>query len=1852
MTDYEQDPKFQEWKRKQTERWIKQHSTGEEYSRGALNSEKWFKEIEFSPKFAGMSREERNAMRQQYFDKFVAPHASPEEMPRLQKRFNPNFFNSLVNGYADYINSINPIRSTREAFASRERGARNMAGETIGGGVAQFSGMIGAGKVLGTLAKIPALAQASLAGAAAPEALAVAQAAKAAKAMAHPVLGALTRAGGRIASDIGAFTLPAVPKAIADVVEGEPGALKPITHGITMGAAFGLPKNPLLKVASGSLVGTALEPYGSEGEDAPHQTLVKHAIANAAFVLAPHVLGKANKVLSKRSHTLEEQAADILKDREIVPIDLGTPPEGSTVTSSTATTGVVREGVKIGKDTEVARMTALAAEEARRANTYAKILADATNLDARAPELGLREKIQVIYKLQAFEQDCIKRGDTSLATAAQMKATADLWDLAAVVKDPKLTSDQFIFVDKPVKEPKLMTGEKPVVQVDSYPFGTVVRGPEGKSYIRVPLDPGADAPYEPGTKLASWVPLNEGTDLPLYMSADAPAAKTYPYYQSLHVLAGDKTVVVERHGYPSEAPPIEMTRGASLQVLWSALQRKPLVVNPREFTALPEVTAEDVSPRHMYLARQAMGPDGPWSKEVLSSLGLNNVRDVADAIKVMQDLGYMRTYPASLAERPNEIQVGLRGNAPRPEQGRLPGLHGEKAEGKVGYYEKPGQPSDATERTMWERELIETDPKLTPLEKQRAVADLYKEEMKLAREKIPVKAHVPDVRVPTQQGVSHYLNLGDGVQVTVGDKTQSGRVERINKFKGTIKVVNDLTGAEHEFSIYDPSLRVFDVNPYGEIKPGDVLTYDYQGKTQTADVLKVDHKARKIIFGSRAAEGTVLPEPESVNVMPAGAKVLFSRPWTKPAAMASTSPGPAEATPLPGGPEDQVRFKNVVEYDANAQKVLTSIGDLAAEAGGEPPAKPTPAQVMNFFQAINARYMHWDPKTQTVTINKTSMSWTKARHAFPVTAQKFYENNRDILVVSSQATPDELIWRKTDKQGRATWYSTPKNASPFAMRLSLSRKQLTYRFGDIADMLYANEGLILTKHSPEGGFIAMDPILGSKRQMSETDVAYAIKNSKAQPDLSGVDGIPVQPESFARPGALPPVIPKAGLSAEAWQYFATKNNAFMEYQAKTKLPVYRAYDDVRMTLRKISEWSRELVPRLNRFNKAATGHSQELFAYVQEPPETRFRVTKGWTKDELAAARQFEALGNEIFADPSGRSYFREMLTEWFPEVHAGRMVDTFKPWFESWLVPQTLDPGALLYNGAHARMRMVMKPHFGVMDEIVRTMERDPEKYGTWKPLVTEELRRYRSQVEGMLNDDVSTASAFMQKVNDSLGLDLGGSFRDLLVNTASDAVYAGTMAGRLGPVTSNAMQNLITLGTWVGPKQLAKGFARMCTPEGIQWAREVGVFQDAMLERPEAFQPIRTPTGNLSSVDLRTMHGQAEGVLAGRTETKIAPTPQEAEMKRQAVAQVETRYSNPDNLKQELLDKVQTLESNKQRMRTVGMDTAGLDSQIKAAMRTLRDLEQAPNTILAELKAKELANLELSYNELFSKEVPVTIEAPKHAPAKHPGLGKALLKTAQGTRKAVEVSMLPFRSMEHVNRAWAANTAYTAFTTHLPALQRGEITLKQFLRNTGATYLHKTAYLEFVQAMGGRSFDQARKLLARAAVDANHFVYEIGNSSKLLSTRMGRLFGTYGSWPTNFIIWTKNSFAANGDLVARAQWLKRYAATNAAILAAGASIFGVNLSQQVFLGPAMYEGGPWLDLLDSTRRMPGVAERALTGEGFYRDAQEWQNFKRGLTTIVPFGGMARDWTRAAEELPDWKEALRRVAGKRSTDR
>jgi hypothetical protein len=133
-------------------------------------------------------------------------------------------------------------------------------------------------------------------------------------------------------------------------------------------------------------------------------------------------------------------------------------------------------------------------------------------------------------------------------------------------------------------------------------------------------------------------------------------------------------------------------------------------------------------------------------------------------------------------------------------------------------------------------------------------------------------------------------------------------------------------------------------------------------------------------------------------------------------------------------------------------------------------------------------------------------------------------------------------------------------------------------------------------------------------------------------------------------------------------------------------------------------------------------------------------------------------------------------------------------------------------------------------------------------------------------------------------------------------------------------------------------------------------------------------------------------------------------------------------------------------------------------------------------------------------------------------------------------------------------------------------------------------------------------------------NFIYRRGNGSYALNHSVGRFLGQYGTWPS----WYAHSIkrlVRYGDRMDRIKAVGRAVAVNNALIAGGASIFGIDMGNWAGFSPLEYTGGPMTELITGAHAQASEVLSEVTGSR--RDpvdaiqASRWR--RRGWEQITP---------------------------------
>jgi len=259
-------------------------------------------------------------------------------------------------------------------------------------------------------------------------------------------------------------------------------------------------------------------------------------------------------------------------------------------------------------------------------------------------------------------------------------------------------------------------------------------------------------------------------------------------------------------------------------------------------------------------------------------------------------------------------------------------------------------------------------------------------------------------------------------------------------------------------------------------------------------------------------------------------------------------------------------------------------------------------------------------------------------------------------------------------------------------------------------------------------------------------------------------------------------------------------------------------------------------------------------------------------------------------------------------------------------------------------------------------------------------------------------------------------------------------------------------------------------------------------------------------------------------------------------------------------------------------------------------------------------------------------------HIPVEEFVHGSSLVPGA--IRKGMLVGMTPFKSADAMTRAAAVNAARYLWGLHYPKFASGEMSLREFMRNTGLVYLEKAAQVEVLRALDTGKTDHALHMYADNLSDSTLWIYRSGNSPMLFKSAAGRLMGQFGTWPISYIRWaTRGLMSGKEDPMAALRFAVFWYAVNQSLLELGRSVLGTDFSSWLFAGPFLFTGGPALQFLATARNLTAAPE--------YMRERAWQGVKRTATALIPFYGAGRDLNDTLN-AEDWREALREFFGQR----
>jgi len=265
---------------------------------------------------------------------------------------------------------------------------------------------------------------------------------------------------------------------------------------------------------------------------------------------------------------------------------------------------------------------------------------------------------------------------------------------------------------------------------------------------------------------------------------------------------------------------------------------------------------------------------------------------------------------------------------------------------------------------------------------------------------------------------------------------------------------------------------------------------------------------------------------------------------------------------------------------------------------------------------------------------------------------------------------------------------------------------------------------------------------------------------------------------------------------------------------------------------------------------------------------------------------------------------------------------------------------------------------------------------------------------------------------------------------------------------------------------------------------------------------------------------------------------------------------------------------------------------------------------------------------------------------------LAVGALKGRAATRKVYDFGMKAYFTADRMNRVVAANAGYEAVMDLGPKFMKGEISPREFKRQTGIVFLEKASQNEILAPLLDtrnpvESVEACAKRYSYNLHEDTQWIYRAANAPWAMERggRWGRLAGQFGIWPSSYIQFAKRG-VRTGDLTATKDFLARMAFANAAVYLMGKEVFGVDLRNWIVTGPLTYTGGPMVQAIIS-----GIEVlQSLHGAEWRRDLA-FRDLEQTVGVTVPLRSFARDVVRAlSEEEAD--EAVKRILGLRPIEK
>lgn len=213
------------------------------------------------------------------------------------------------------------------------------------------------------------------------------------------------------------------------------------------------------------------------------------------------------------------------------------------------------------------------------------------------------------------------------------------------------------------------------------------------------------------------------------------------------------------------------------------------------------------------------------------------------------------------------------------------------------------------------------------------------------------------------------------------------------------------------------------------------------------------------------------------------------------------------------------------------------------------------------------------------------------------------------------------------------------------------------------------------------------------------------------------------------------------------------------------------------------------------------------------------------------------------------------------------------------------------------------------------------------------------------------------------------------------------------------------------------------------------------------------------------------------------------------------------------------------------------------------------------------------------------------------------------------------------------------------------GQIGEQELMNNTGMWFqdMAPKSRLLAIAADKGLTTEEAAQKFGQAMVDALQFPMRSGTQAAVLRTGLGRVFGQYGTWPTNELeFWRKLASRAFDNPKKGMPALGAWMAINYGAFK-GAEALGIDAAKWLFFSPVGYTGSPNLEMVQNIMAAPEESPRGMEARRALHDTYlnfvpagvQIQNLMRAIedgdTSIPRLLGFKPLKDQPARELDDW---------------